>query len=133
VRTSLRMRPDRIIVGECRGAEAFDMLQAMNTGHAGSMTTAHANSAADALLRLEMMVLMAADLPVRAIRQQVAAAIHLVLQLERTREGARRVVSIAAVRGLSPATDALEIRELFAWRGGRLEALPEAETYFPKT
>jgi pilus assembly protein CpaF len=130
VRTSLRMRPDRIIVGECRGAEAFDMLQAMNTGHAGSMTTAHANSAADALLRLEMMVLMAAELPVRAIRQQIAAAIQLVVHLERTREGARRIVSVAAVRGLSPETDALSVRELFAWRGGRLEPTAEAGTYF---
>jgi len=126
VRTALRMRPDRIIVGECRGAEAFDMLQAMNTGHAGSMTTAHANSAADALLRLEMMVLMAADLPVRAIRQQIAAAIQLVVHLERTREGARRVVSIAAVEGLSSRTDALAVRELFALRDGRLTAMPEA-------
>jgi pilus assembly protein CpaF len=130
VRTALRMRPDRIIVGECRGAEAFDMLQAMNTGHAGSMTTAHANSAADALLRLEMMVLMAADLPVRAIRQQVAAAIQLVVQLERSRDGARRAVSIAAVQGLTASTDALEVRELFGLRNGRLEATPEAAAYF---
>jgi Flp pilus assembly CpaF family ATPase len=130
VRTALRMRPDRIIVGECRGAEAFDMLQAMNTGHAGSMTTAHANSASDALLRLEMMVLMAADLPVRAIRQQIAAAVQLVVQLERSREGARRVVSIAAVRPLGPSTDALEVRELFGLRDGRLEAAPEAGAYF---
>ena len=93
VRNSLRMRPDRIIVGEVRGAEALDMLQAMNTGHDGSLSTIHANSPRDALARVETMVLMAGyDLPVRAIRQQVAAALDLIVQLERMHDGSRKVV-----------------------------------------
>ena len=83
IKTALRMRPDRIIVGECRGAEAFDMLQAMNTGHDGSLTTAHANSAKDMLLRLEAMVLMAVDLPIDALRRQIASAVDIVVHLER--------------------------------------------------
>jgi Flp pilus assembly protein, ATPase CpaF len=94
---SLRMRPDRIIVGECRGPEAFDMLQAMNTGHEGSMTTIHANSPRDALARMENMILMAGmDLPHRAIREQIASALDLIIQLERLRDGTRKVVSITA-------------------------------------
>ncbi len=102
---SLRMRPDRIVVGECRGAEAFDMLQAMNTGHEGSMTTIHANSPRDALARLENMVLMAGmELPHRAIREQIAAAINLIVQLERMRDGSRRVVSITAIEGMEGDT-----------------------------
>jgi len=102
---SLRMRPDRIVVGECRGAEAFDMLQAMNTGHEGSMTTIHANSPRDALARLENMVLMAGmELPHRAIREQIASAINLIVQLERMRDGSRRVVSITAIEGMEGET-----------------------------
>ncbi len=98
---SLRMRPDRIVVGECRGGEALDMLQAMNTGHEGSMTTLHANNTRDALSRLETMVLMAGmELPHRAIREQVAAAIDMIVQLERLRDGSRRVVSITEVQGM---------------------------------
>ena len=98
---SLRMRPDRIVVGECRGGEALDMLQAMNTGHEGSMTTLHANNTRDALSRLETMVLMAGmELPRRAIREQVAAAIDMIVQLERLRDGSRRVVSITEVQGM---------------------------------
>ncbi len=98
---SLRMRPDRIVVGECRGGEALDMLQAMNTGHEGSMTTIHANTTRDALSRLETMVLMAGmELPHRAIREQVAAAIDMIVQLERLRDGSRRVVSITEVQGM---------------------------------
>ncbi len=98
---SLRMRPDRIVVGECRGGEALDMLQAMNTGHEGSMTTIHANNTRDALSRLETMVLMAGmELPHRAIREQVAAAIDMIVQLERLRDGSRRVVSITEVQGM---------------------------------
>src|SRR5207244_1590751 len=88
VRNALRMRPDRIIVGEVRGAEALDMLQAMNTGHDGSLTTLHANTPRDALARVETMVLMAGfDLPVRAIRQQVASALDLIIHLERLQDG----------------------------------------------
>jgi pilus assembly protein CpaF len=101
VRNALRMRPDRIIVGECRGGEALDMLQAMNTGHDGSLTTIHANSARDALSRIETMVLMAGyDLPVRAIREQVAGAVDLIIQLNRLRDGSRKVTSVCEVVGL---------------------------------
>ena len=101
VRNALRMRPDRIIVGEVRGAEAFDMLQAMNTGHNGSMSTIHANSTADALSRIENMVLMAnLSLPSRAIRGQVASAMDLVIQIERMRDGVRRVTEITEVVGV---------------------------------
>jgi pilus assembly protein CpaF len=98
---SLRMRPERIIVGECRGGETLDMLQAMNTGHDGSMTTAHANSPRDALARVETMCLMAGmDLPVRAIREQMASAIDLICQQERMRDGTRKVTSITEVSGM---------------------------------
>ena len=101
VRNALRMRPDRIIVGEARGAEALDMLQAMNTGHDGSLTTIHANSARDALSRIETMVLMSGlDLPVRAIREQVASAINVVIQVARLHDGSRKVVSISEVVGM---------------------------------
>ena len=101
----LRMRPDRIIVGECRGSEAFDMLQAMNTGHEGSMTTLHANSARDALARLENMILMAGmELPHRAIREQIASAIDLIIQLERMRDGSRKIVNITEIQGMEGET-----------------------------
>ncbi len=98
---ALRMRPDRIVVGECRGGESLDMLQAMNTGHEGSMTTLHANNTREGLSRLETMVLMAGmELPHRAIREQIAAAIDLILQLERLRDGTRRVVAITEIQGM---------------------------------
>ena len=101
VRNALRMRPDRIIVGEVRGAEAFDMLQAMNTGHDGSMTTLHANSARDALGRLEQMVTMIGiDFPLSAIRSQIAAGIHVVVQLNRLSDGQRRITSISEITGM---------------------------------
>jgi pilus assembly protein CpaF len=101
VRNALRMRPDRIIVGEVRGGEAFDMMQAMNTGHEGSLTTVHANSARDALLRVENMLLMAGfDLPVRAIREQMASAFHIIIHLARFVDGARKVVAVSEVTGL---------------------------------
>ncbi|TLM78318.1 MAG: CpaF family protein [Actinobacteria bacterium] len=101
VRNSLRMRPDRIIVGEVRGAEALDMLQAMNTGHDGSLSTVHANSPRDALSRLETMVLMAGfDLPVRAIRQQASAALDLIVHLTRLRDGTRRITHLSEVEGM---------------------------------
>ncbi|MGA2286242.1 MAG: CpaF family protein, partial [Dehalococcoidia bacterium] len=100
-RNSLRMRPDRIIVGEVRGAEAFDMMQAMNTGHEGSMTTVHANSTRDALARIENMVLMAGlDLPVRAIREQMASAFHLMVHLARASDGRRRVTLVSEITGM---------------------------------
>jgi len=101
VRNALRMRPDRIVVGECRGGEALDMLQAMNTGHAGSLTTAHANSPRDLLSRLEVMVLMAGmDLPVQAIREQVASAVTLVVQQLRDGSGHRRISQVTEVTGM---------------------------------
>ncbi len=109
VRNTLRMRPDRIIVGEVRSGEALDMLQAMNTGHDGSLTTIHANSPRESLSRLETMVLMAGmDLPVRAIRDQVGKAIHLIVQQDRLQDGTRKVVSIAEVHGLEGDTIILE-------------------------
>jgi pilus assembly protein CpaF len=101
----LRMRPDRIVVGECRGSEAFDMLQAMNTGHDGCMTTVHANSARDALSRIETMVLMAsADLPLRAIREQISAAFDLIVYAERLDDGSRKVTHISEVQGVEQDT-----------------------------
>ncbi len=112
VKNSLRMRPDRIIVGECRAAEALDMLQAMNTGHEGSMTTVHANSARDALSRLETMVLMAGfDLPVRAIREQIASALHLILQVTRLPDGRRVITSLTEVQGMEG--DIILLQDIF--------------------
>jgi pilus assembly protein CpaF len=111
---SLRMRPERIVVGECRGGEALDMLQAMNTGHDGSMTTIHANTARDALARLETLVLMSGiDLPVKAIRQQVAGAINIFCQLSRLRDGSRRVTSITEVTGMEGET--ITMQEIFVF------------------
>ncbi len=105
----LRMRPDRIIVGECRGAEALDMLQAMNTGHDGGLTTVHANSARDALNRLETMVLMAGlELPSRAIREQIVSALHFIVQVRRFDDGVRRVESIGEITGLEGGTPLLQ-------------------------
>src|SRR5438552_2601137 len=115
VRNCLRMRPDRIVVGECRGPEALDMLQAMNTGHDGSMSTLHANNPRDAVNRLETLVLLAGtELPSRAIRTQIASAVNVVVQTERLRGGARKVVSIAEVLGLKDGD--IIMQELFAFR-----------------
>jgi len=109
VRNSLRMRPDRIIVGEVRGAEALDMLQAMNTGHEGSMSTLHANTPRDAVARLETMVLMAGlDLPSRAILEQVASAVHLIIHLSRLRDGTRRVTHLTEVTGMESGVITLQ-------------------------
>ena len=114
VRNALRMRPDRIIVGEVRGAEALDMLQAMNTGHDGSMCTVHANSTRDALTRIETMVLMAGfDLPIKAIRQQVASALDLVVHLDRFPDGSRRVMAITEV--LRMEGDVITLQDLFTY------------------
>jgi pilus assembly protein CpaF len=115
VKNALRMRPDRIIVGECRGAEALDMLQAMNTGHEGSMTTVHANNPRDALARLETMVLMAGfDLPVRAIREQVNAAVDVIIQLERFPDGRRMVTAVTEVQGMEG--DTILLQDVFVHR-----------------
>ena len=112
VRNALRMRPDRIIVGEVRGGEALDMLQAMNTGHDGSLTTLHANTARDAISRLETMCMMAGmDLPVKVIRQQIASAIDLIIQQSRMRDGARKVTSITEVSGMEG--DTVVMTEIF--------------------
>lgn len=117
---SLRMRPDRIVVGECRGGESLDMLQAMNTGHEGSMTTLHANNTRDALSRLETMVLMAGmELPHRAIREQVASAIDMIVQLERMRDGSRRVTSITEVQGMEG--DVITTADIFKFEQTGLE------------
>jgi pilus assembly protein CpaF len=120
VRNALRMRPDRIIVGEVRGPEAFDMLQAMNTGHDGSMSTVHANSPRDALYRVENMVMMAnLNLPLKAIRMHVASALNLVVHIERMWDGVRRVQSIVEIAGTEG--EIITARELFTYqhRGAR--------------
>jgi pilus assembly protein CpaF len=115
VRNALRMRPDRIIIGECRGGEALDMLQAMNTGHEGSMTTVHANDTRDALTRMEMMVMMAGfELPVPVIRHYIASAVTLVVQLARLKGGARKVVRVSEILGTDPAP--YHEREIFGFR-----------------
>jgi pilus assembly protein CpaF len=121
VRNALRMRPDRIIVGEVRGAEALDMLQAMNTGHDGSLTTVHANAPRDALARIETMVLMAGyDLPLRAIRQQVASALDLIVHLERMEDGGRRVTAITEVQRME--SEVITLQEIFAFKLERVQA-----------
>ena len=112
---SLRMRPDRIVVGECRGGEALDMLQAMNTGHDGSLTTVHANSPGDALSRLETMVLMAgAELPSRAIREQIGSAINVIVQQSRLRDGTRKIVSVAEVLGYDG--ERVQLQDIFVFK-----------------
>ena len=117
LRNALRMRPDRIIVGEVRGSEAFDMLQAMNTGHEGSLTTVHANSPRDALARVENMVLMAGfDLPSRAIREQMASAFHLIVQLARFADGSRRIVGVSEVVSMEEGT--ITMQDLFVFETG---------------
>jgi pilus assembly protein CpaF len=141
VRNSLRMRPDRIIVGEVRGAESLDMLQAMNTGHDGSLTTVHANAPRDALARVETMVLMAGyDLPLRAIRQQIASALDLIVHLERLEDGSRRVTAITEVQRME--SEVITLQEIFAFKIqnvtrdhaviGRLEATGLRPTFLYK-
>jgi pilus assembly protein CpaF len=121
VRNSLRMRPDRIVVGECRGGEALDMLQAMNTGHDGSMTTLHANSPRDALARMETLVLMAGmDLPIRAIREQIASAVNIIMQQSRFSDGSRRVTSISEVNGID--SDQIQLQEIFYFKQSGFDA-----------
>jgi pilus assembly protein CpaF len=111
---ALRMRPDRIVVGECRGGEALDMLQAMNTGHDGSMTTVHSNSPRDTLHRLETMVLMAGmDLPVRAIREQIASALDLIIHMARLKDGSRKIVAITEVQGMEG--DVIVLQDIFVF------------------
>jgi pilus assembly protein CpaF len=115
VRNSLRMRPDRIVIGEVRGAEALDMLQAMNTGHDGSLTTVHANTPRDALGRVENMVSMTGlPFPIKALRAQIASAINVVVQVERSEDGKRRVTSVQEINGMEG--DVITMSEIFAFR-----------------
>ncbi|MGD0060468.1 MAG: CpaF family protein [Verrucomicrobiia bacterium] len=137
VRNCLRMRPDRIVVGEVRGGEALDMLQAMNTGHEGSISTIHANTPRDALARIETMVMMAGmDLPSRAIREQVAAAIHLIVQVGRLSDGSRKVVSVSEVQGMEGQV--IVLQDLFAYQqkgigeGGKVLGTMQATGMVPK-
>ncbi len=117
---SLRMRPERIVVGECRGGEALDMLQAMNTGHDGSMTTAHANSPRDTLSRLETMCLMAGmDLPMRAIREQIASAVDLIVQQERLKDGSRKITAVTEVQGMEG--DVIVLQDVFIFEQTGME------------
>ena len=117
VRNCLRMRPDRIVVGEVRGAEALDMLQAMNTGHDGSLTTIHSNAPRDTLSRIETMVLMAGfDLPVRAIREQVASAVDLIMHVSRLKDGTRRVTHVTEVEGMEG--EIITLQDLFLFDFG---------------
>ena len=113
IKSSLRMRPDRIIVGEVRGGEAVDMLQAFNTGHDGSLCTIHANSTYDMLSRLETMVLMAFPLPLAAIRRQIASGVDILIHLGRLRDHSRRVLEIAEIDGMDG--DEVRIHSLFSW------------------
>jgi pilus assembly protein CpaF len=124
VRNALRMRPDRIVIGECRGAEALDMLQAMNTGHEGSLTTLHANTPRDAISRLETLVLMAGmDLPLTAIREQIASAIDIVIQQTRAADGRRRITSIVELTGMESGR--IQLQELFRFQPSRDVASPD--------
>jgi pilus assembly protein CpaF len=132
VKNALRMRPDRIIIGECRGEEAFDMLQAMNTGHEGSMTTIHANSPSDALKRLEQMVAMAAmGLPISSIRSQISSAITLILQLQRLPDGRRRVISVDEITGMQD--DVIQSHEIFRYVKEHTDAKGNIVGYFAAT
>ncbi len=132
VKNCLRMRPDRIVVGECRGGEALDMLQAMNTGHDGSLTTAHANTPRDMLARLEVMVLMSGmDLPSKAIREQIASAIHLVVQQTRFTDGSRRVINITEVTGMEG--DMIQLQDIFRFQQEGFDEDGKTKGYFTAT
>ena len=117
---ALRMRPDRIVVGECRGGEALDMLQAMNTGHDGSMTTVHSNGPRDTLRRIETMVLMAGmELPLKAIREQVASAVELIVHLQRIKDGSRKVLKVSEVQGMEG--DTIVMQDIFVYNFNGVE------------
>jgi pilus assembly protein CpaF len=132
VRNALRMRPDRIIVGECRGAEALDMLQAMNTGHDGSMTTIHANDTRDAISRLEMMVGMAGfDLPIWIIRRQIASAIQIVVQVARLTGGVRKMVKISEITGMEG--DVMSMHDIFGFKQTGVDENRVTQGYFFST
>ena len=129
---ALRMRPDRIVVGECRGGEALDMLQAMNTGHDGSLTTIHANSPRDSLNRLETLVLMAgAELPSRAIREQIASAINVIVQQSRLRDGSRKIIAVSEVLGLYE--DQIKVQDIFVYKQTGVSENGKVQGYFTAT
>jgi pilus assembly protein CpaF len=129
VKNALRMRPDRIVVGECRGAEALDMLQAMNTGHEGSMTTIHSNDTRDAISRIEMMVGMAGfDLPIWIIRRQIASAIHLVVQVARLPGGSRKVIKISEITGMEG--EVISMQDIFGFKQTGVDNDRVAQGYF---
>jgi pilus assembly protein CpaF len=137
VRNCLRMRPDRIVVGEVRGGEALDMLQAMNTGHEGSISTVHSNTPRDALARLETMVMMSGmDLPSRAIREQIAAAVHLIVQIGRLSDGSRKVISVTEIQGMEG--NVIVLQDLFTFQqkgigeGGKVLGTMQATGMVPK-
>ena len=132
VRNSLRMRPDRIIVGEVRGPEAFDMMQAMNTGHEGSLSTVHANSPRDCLARVENMILMAGlDLPMRAIREQMSSAIHMVIQISRLSDGTRRVTHVSEISGMEGQV--VTMQDLFRFEQTGIDAEGRVQGEFKAT
>lgn len=132
VKNALRMRPDRILIGECRGAEALDMLQAMNTGHDGSITTVHANDTRDALARLEIMVGMTGlELPLWVIRRQISSAIHLVIQVSRLMGGSRKVVKVSEVTGSE--NDTIAMQDIFVFKQTGIDEQRKAQGYFQAT
>ena len=132
VRNSLRMRPDRIVVGEVRGPEAFDMMQAMNTGHEGSISTVHANTPRDALARIENMILMAnLDLPSRAIREQIAAAIHVVIQIARMSDGTRKLTNVSEIAGMEG--EVVTMQDIFKFEQTGLDAEGRVKGHFRST
>jgi pilus assembly protein CpaF len=121
-RNSLRMRPDRIIIGECRGAETLDMLQAMNTGHDGSLTTIHANSTHDVLVRLDSMILMSGvELPIRAIREMIASAIDIIIHTARLSDGSRKIMQVTEVRGMKDEMH-VELQDIFVFKQTGLDS-----------
>ncbi|MCD6364482.1 MAG: Flp pilus assembly complex ATPase component TadA, partial [Planctomycetes bacterium] len=124
VRNALRMRPDRLIVGECRGGEALDMLQAMNTGHDGSLTTIHANSPSDTVMRLETMVLTAVEMPIRAIREQIVAALDVIVQMSRLADGSRNVTHISEIVGIDPQNGQVITDDIFSIRSANSGMYP---------
>ena len=132
VRNALRMRPDRIIIGECRGAEALDMISAMNTGHEGSLTTLHANTPRDAISRMETMMMMAGfELPIKAMRQQIASSVDIVIQANRLQGGPRKITSITEVLGMEQ--DIITMNEIFAFRQQGIDANGRAHGHFEAT
>jgi pilus assembly protein CpaF len=132
VRNALRMRPDRIVVGECRGGEALDMLQAMNTGHDGSLTTGHANTPADAVRRLESMVLMSGmELPLKAVREMIASGIHMIVQISRFSDGTRKIINISEMLPMYEGD--IRLQELFVFNRTGLSREGKVQGYYTAT